>query len=105
MNDVLKDKLTDIAALLMGLGKTIGDIVMADEPETVTAEPKKEEPPKQPEKKYTLEDVRKALAEKSSAGFTDQVRELLEKHGGAKLSAIDPAEYPAIMEEAKEIGS
>ena len=51
-----------------------------------------------------MEDVRKVLAEKSSAGFTAEVRALLEKHGGTKLSAISEAEYPAIMKEAKEIG-
>ena len=66
-------------------------------------EPKAEE--KKSEKKYTLEDVRKELSAKSSAGFTDEVRSLLERHGASKLSAIAESEYAAIMEEVKAIGS
>ena len=74
------------------------------------AEEKKEEvkpvgEPKAKEEKYTMEDVRKALAAKSGAGFTAEVRELLQRHGGSKLSAIDTAEYAAIMEEVQHIGS
>lgn len=60
---------------------------------------------KKAEKKYTLEDVRKELSAKSSAGFTDEVRSLLERHGASKLSAIAENEYAAIMEEVKAIGS
>lgn len=55
-------------------------------------------------KVFKLEDVRKALAEKSAAGFTAEVRELLKRHGAAKLSAIAESEYAAIMEEVKELG-
>jgi len=66
-------------------------------------EPKAEE--KKAKKKYTLEDVRKELSAKSSAGFTDEVRSLLERHGASKLSAIAESEYAAIMEEVKAIGS
>ena len=75
-----------------------------------TSEPKgepekKEEPEAEPEKKYTLEDVRRELSAKSGAGFTDEVRELLQKHGATKLSGIKESEYAAIMEEVKAIGS
>ena len=53
----------------------------------------------------TLEQVRAVLAEKSRGGYTAQVRELLVKHGAAKLSDIDPAEYPALMADAEELGN
>ena len=53
----------------------------------------------------TLEQVRAALAEKSRGGYTAQVRELLVKHGAAKLSDIGPAEYPALMADAEELGN
>ena len=53
----------------------------------------------------TLEQVRAALAEKSRGGYTAQVRELLVKHGAAKLSDIDPAEYPVLMADAGELGN
>ena len=53
----------------------------------------------------TLEQVRAALAEKSRGGYTAQVRELLIKHGAAKLSDIAPAEYPALMADAEGLGN
>lgn len=48
----------------------------------------------------TIEEVRAVLSELSRAGKTAQVKELLKKHGGEKLSAVDPAEYPALLQEA-----
>ena len=66
---------------------------------------KKEEKPAakqaQEEKPLTLEEVRAVLAEKSRAGYTAEVRELLNKHGADKLSGIDPAEYAALLAEAE----
>ena len=63
---------------------------------TQSAEPKP--------KPVTLAQVRAVLAEKSRCGHTAQVRELLQKHGAAKLSAIDPAEFEALLGEAAAIG-
>ncbi|MHB8964106.1 MAG: DNA ligase [Saccharofermentanales bacterium] len=45
----------------------------------------------------TLEAVRAVLADKSRAGFTAQIRSLLQKHGADKLSGIDPANYKALL--------
>ena len=53
------------------------------------------------EKPLTLEEVRAVLAEKSRSGYTEEVRELLAKHGADKLSEIDPAEYAALLAEAE----
>ena len=53
------------------------------------------------EKPLTLEEVRAVLAEKSRSGHTEEVRELLNKHGADKLAEIDPAEYPALLAEAE----
>ncbi len=50
-----------------------------------------------PEKQYSLTEVRALLAEKSRAGFTAEIRELLAKHGADKLSGIDPSEYAALV--------
>jgi hypothetical protein len=49
----------------------------------------------------SLEEVRAVLAEKSRAGHTAEIRELLEKHGAAKLSEIDPAKYAELLAEAE----
>ena len=56
-------------------------------------------------KPLTLEDVRAVLAEKSRNGDTAKVRELLEKHGAAKLSEIDPQKYAALLAEAEVLGN
>ena len=55
-------------------------------------------------KPVTLEQVRAVLAEKSRSGHTAEVRELLQKHGAAKLSAIDPTEFETLLSEAAAIG-
>ena len=64
---------------------------------------KKVEPPveKAEPKPLTLEQVRAALAEKSRAGHTAEVKALLLKHGADKLLDIDPAEYPALLADAE----
>lgn len=59
--------------------------------------------PAKKEKKISLEDVRTVLAEKSQAGFTNDVRGLLEKHGAAKLSEVDPKKYAQLLKDAEEL--
>lgn len=51
----------------------------------------------------TIEQVRAVMAEKSQAGLTAKVKELLESFGAAKLSAVNPEDYEALLEAAKEI--
>ena len=55
--------------------------------------------PAQPE--VTMEEVRAVLAEKSSAGHTDEVRKLLQDFGAAKLSAVDPKDYADLKAKAE----
>ena len=45
----------------------------------------------------TLEAVRAVLADKSRAGYTAQIRSLLQKYGADKLSGVDPAKYKALL--------
>lgn len=54
-------------------------------------------------KKITIEQVRAVMAEKSQAGLTSKVKELLEKYGANKLSAVNPDDYTALMEEAAQL--
>ena len=63
--------------------------------------------PKAPAKKpaLKLEQVRAVLAEKSRAGYTADVRELLQKYGASKLSQVDPANYEALLSDAEVIGN
>lgn len=67
---------------------------------------------KQPEEKapvqkpaLTLEQVRAVLSEKSRAGYTAGVRELLQKYGASKLSQVDPSNYEALLRDAEVIGN
>lgn len=57
-----------------------------------------------PEVKYPdISEVRSLLAEKSRTGHTSEVQTLLAKHGVKKLSEVPPAEYEALMEEARKL--
>lgn len=71
----------------------------ADEAPSQEAETKPE-----PKPALTLEQVRAVLAEKSRAGHTAAVRELLLKYGASKLSQIDPANYEALLRDAEVLG-
>lgn len=56
---------------------------------------------KTPSQNVTIEEIRKVLAEKSRAGKTEQVRELLQKYGANKLSAVEEQHYSSLLEDAK----
>lgn len=60
-------------------------------------------PESTPEKVYTLPEVREVLAEKSRAGHTAEVKELLTKLGFQKLSDVPEDKYAELMKEAEEI--
>ena len=53
----------------------------------------------------TLEAVRAVLANKSRAGYTAQIRSLLQKYGADKLSGIDPANYKALLADVEELNN
>lgn len=50
-----------------------------------------------------ISEVRGLFAEKSRAGHTAEIQALLVKHGVKKLSKVPPAEYEALMEEARKL--
>ena len=56
-------------------------------------------------KSVSLEDIRAVLAEKSRRGFTEEVKEIILKHGADRLSGIDPSEYESLLSEAEVIGN
>ena len=98
----LADSLQAVADALAQGGQEQPDQTTEEKP---TQKPEKKNVAKQVEKAepkpLTLEQVRAALAEKSRAGHTSEVKALLIKHGADKLSDIDPAEYPALLAEAE----
>lgn len=66
---------------------------------------KPKEEPKVEKHAYTLEEVRKVLADKSRNGFTAQVKAIIEKYGATRLSEIDPTNYESVLKDAEEIGN
>ena len=104
---LLFDVIEDIRSLGDSL-QVLADAMASDEP---IEEPQKMVESKQKVQKpdkaatITLEDVRKVLAEKSRAGFTDEVKAIITKHGAEKLSDIDPSEYESVISETEVLGN
>lgn len=70
--------------------------------EAITEKTVEEAAPAEPDSAtYTLQDVRKILADKSRKGYTDKVKAILEAHGAEKLSALPESEYAAVVKEAE----
>lgn len=72
--------------------------------EAVTEKPVEEATPTEPESPaYTLQDVRKILADQSRKGYTDKVKAILEAHGAEKLSSLPESEYATVVKEAEAL--
>lgn len=108
---LLLDVISDVRSVADSL-QAVADAMVENEPAmdaTPTQDTVKEE--KQPTKKnaakkeYTLEDVRGILARKSQNGLTAEVKGLIEKYGGTKLSDIDPTHYADIIKDAEVLGN
>ena len=57
------------------------------------------------EKEVSLEDVRAVLAVKSQNGMTAEVKALITKYGGNKLSDVDPKHYADLIKDAEVLGN
>jgi hypothetical protein len=101
---LLLDVVSDMRSLADSI-ETIADAITSGDALNEEAIPKKKSEVKVKEKPVTLEEVRGVLAKKSQAGLTSQVRELIEKHGGSKLSEVDPSKYGALLKDAEELGN
>lgn len=64
---------------------------------------KVEKPRAEPSKKIGLEDVRAALAKLSQHGKTAEVKDLIIKYGGTKLSDVDEGKYKDLLKDAEGI--
>lgn len=86
---------------LIGVSETLADLFSG----SGESEQKAETPAIPEAKPVTLETVRAALAEKSRAGLTAEVSDLLKKYGADKLSAVDPTHYAALLADAEVLGN
>ena len=90
------EALISISESLADLFSGNGDAHTTDQPEA--------EVPASDEKPISLEAVELFL-QKRAGPVTPPKFDLLEKHGAAKLSEINPAEYPALLAEAEVLGN
>ena len=79
---------------------------MASEEAEIPAVPKEETVPekkeeKPVEKKITIEEVRAVMAEKSRAGKTQEIKQLLKEFGAEKLSSVPEEKYEALKKKAE----
>ena len=91
-----------VAEGLRGLAKAEGGSKTAgkaQKQDAAKAQPEKTEA--QQENPATLEGIRALMAQKTQEGKSMEIRELLQKYGAAKLSAVKPEDYPALMQEAQ----
>ncbi len=97
MNEQIIAAIRDIKSATRYIDEVVDRVVAElDEQPAQAAAPQPE-----PQPQLKLEDVRAVLADKSRAGYTAQVRELLTKYGASKLSAVDPANYAALLADAE----
>ena len=87
-----------VAEGLRGLAKAEGGSKTAEKAQK--AQPSTTEKAQQ-EKPATLEGIRALMAQKTQEGKSKEIKELLQKYGAAKLSAVKPEDYPALMQEAQ----
>ncbi len=89
-----------VAEGLRGLAKAEG----GTKDKVAVKEQKQAQPEKtdvQQESPATLEGIRALMAQKTQEGKSKEIKELLQKYGAAKLSAVKPEDYPALMQEAQ----
>ncbi len=93
-----------VAEGLRGLAKAEGGTkdkaVKEQKQDTVKAQ-KQDAVQEQQEQPATLEVIRALMAQKTQEGKSKEIKELLQKYGAAKLSAVKPEDYPALMQEAQ----
>ena len=102
--NLLVSELKHCGEVLIGISESLSELFTGNDADE-HLETAKDEPAVPETKPVTLAEVRAVLAEKSRAGFTSEVRTLLEKHGAEKLSGIDPSEYPSLLQEAGMLGN
>lgn len=99
---LLLDVVTDLQNLAGSL-QTIAEVLASNEETPRTKEKAPIQKAKPKKKNISLEEVRTLLAQKSQAGFTADIKRLLEKYGATKLSEIEEKDYEALMKDAEEL--
>ena len=94
-----------LETLAIHLLRDAGEQQVSEVSKEAPSEPQEKTVPKpeQVQPKVTLEEVRAVLAEKSAAGHTAEMRQLLHDFGADRLSAVKPKYYADIKAKAEAI--
>ena len=104
--EIVISDLRSAAAAINEAANTLAALFSAEPNEAPGKTVKPAEAPTKPaEPVITREKVRAILSEKSRVGFTAQVKELLQKYGADRLSAVEPANYAALVADAEVLGN
>ena len=94
----------DLARLAASISEIAGELKSVSLIGYGNCEPESQVESADPQKpKLTLEEVRGILADRASNGHREAVQALIQKRGAKKLSDIDPAAYPSLIEEASAL--
>lgn len=104
------ETLMDVKGELYVLGTAIDSVLEAMGAGSSKAPAAKAAPPEEPkeapeEPKLTLEEVRAVLADKSMAGFRDEVKALITGFGVSRLSEVPAEKYRELVEQAEALGN
>ncbi len=89
-------KTEELAEALIGVADAVTALARA-----LNTDDKEEPEQEAKEDGVTLEQVRAVLADKSRAGHTDEIRNLLSKYGSSRLSGISPKHYAELLKDAE----
>lgn len=101
---LLLDVVSDMRSLADSL-QAVADVMAGNEPVETEEPTTTAKGPKPKKKEITLEEVRAKLAEKSQAGLTAEVREIIKKYGGSKLSEVDSKHYANMLKDVEVLGN
>ena len=93
MNDTILNISKDLKKLATSIEKLAKEAPTEAEDTTVNTAPEE----------ITLEEVRAKLAALMQAGKQAEVKKLLKKHGGNKLSDVPKENYPALLKDAEAV--
>lgn len=97
----IADALDRIKQIAEKLDEAITKLVIAVESDEEAEKAPAEEPKAVPAKAVTLEEIRAALTDLTSAKGADTTKQLLAEYGVKKLSDIFPADYSRLLVDAK----
>lgn len=101
-SELLQNVITGLESLVESMKALASSLTLSDDFKQISP-PVEESAPKEKstEKKVTLVEVRGLLAELSQSGRTPEVKKLIAKYGGKKLSDIKEEQFNSLYKDAE----